>query len=430
MLPTGKQRLLNSLVRDCDHVIAEGAVSSGKTIGFMAAYPAYVRYLQMKYGNTFQCLISGRTVESAERNFIREVMREWNWRYDMRYVRGKLTINGIECDVLGANDEQSYTKLQGATYAVWYGNEITLHNPMFVKMGVTRMRHPRAKTMWDCNPDSPYHPIKTDYIDKCDGLAMASLHFELDDNPHLTKAYRDKLHSQHHGVFYDRYILGRWVLAEGVIYKVWSSSRNETSLFPENHSRTIVACDYGTSVDPCTFGKYYEYKGRWYKVDEIYYDPNDPVNGGEELTDDEYVAKFEGWLTESDRDMIETVVIDPSAASLRVALEKRGWHVTLADNDVLPGINTLGSMTKAGTFVVVRHNCPNTIRERGLYRWDEKAALLGVTRPLKKNDHTCDCDRYFAMYVSAPDDPQPTSIVSGTSSQTIDILRQLGAIRA
>lgn len=430
MLPTEKQKALNRLVRDCDHVIAEGAVRSGKTVGFMAAFPAYVRYLQLTFGNTFQCLISGRTVESAERNFVRDMMREWGWRYDMRYVRGKLWINGIECDVIGANDEQAYTKIEGATYAVWYGNEITLQNAMFVRMADTRTSHPRAKTMWDCNPDSPYHPIKTDYIDKADGRAIASLHFELDDNrQHLTREYIDKLKTRYNGVFFDRYILGKWVLAEGVIYKVWDAARNETIVFPERHDRVIVAADYGTSIDPCTFGKYYHDRGKWFKVDEIYYDPGDPANNGEELTDDEYVDRFEEWMDDRDREMLETIVIDPSAASLRVALEKRGWGVTLANNDVLPGINTLGSMTKAGTFVVYRPNCPDTIRERGLYRWDEKAALRGETRPLKKNDHTCDCDRYFAMYVNEEQTPEPISTVPSVSDHTMDVLRQMGAIR-
>ena len=68
-----------------------------------------------------------------------------------------------------------------------------------------------------------------------------------------------------------------------------------------------------------------------------------------------------------------------------------------ADNDVLDGIRVTSSLLSAG-MIQIHESCKDSIREFGLYRWDEKKHSDTV---LKENDHAMDDIRYFCYTILA-----------------------------
>ena len=113
------------------------------------------------------------------------------------------------------------------------------------------------------------------------------------------------------------------------------------------------------------------------------------------MTDGEYVRQLERLAGGRE---VETVLVDPSAASFIEALRRRGWPVRKADNRVLEGIGATAQALKDGKIVVCRQ-CRAAAREFGLYRWDTSAG--GRDQVCKEHDHAMDDIRYFAVTVAA-----------------------------
>ena len=88
--------------------------------------------------------------------------------------------------------------------------------------------------------------------------------------------------------------------------------------------------------------------------------------------------------------------IDPSAASFKAEMTKRGiWHVD-ADNDVNEGIRIASMVLNQRLVRFCRQTVTKTIQEMQTYAWDAKAAQRGEEKPLKIRDHGPDAFRYFA----------------------------------
>jgi hypothetical protein len=87
------------------------------------------------------------------------------------------------------------------------------------------------------------------------------------------------------------------------------------------------------------------------------------------------------------------LIIDPSAASLKVQCHQDGWNVADADNSVLDGIRLVSSLL-ARQHLKVSRACQGWIDEIGGYSWDDRAALMGIDKPVKADDHSLDAGRY------------------------------------
>src|SRR5208337_3301885 len=112
----------------------------------------------------------------------------------------------------------------------WYADELVLQPRNFVMMALNRMSPPGARGYATTNPDSPYHFVKTDIIENPSMLGagdIETIHFTLDDNPNLTPDYKAFVKRAYTGVYHQRYILGKWIVAEGAIYgSCWSDEEN------------------------------------------------------------------------------------------------------------------------------------------------------------------------------------------------------------
>ncbi len=220
---------------------------------------------------------------------------------------------------------------------------------------------------------------------------MYRLHFTMEDNLTLSDEIRKSYAASFRGVFYQQYILGEWVSAEGAVYPMWDDAENtEIGRDPEalTEGRRVCAIDYGT-VNPCVFLDARDDGENFYIVNEYYWDSN---RERRQKTDAEYADDLLAFLG-GDREAL--IIVDPSAASFKTELRNRGFRIQDAKNEVREGISATAVLIAERRLVADPEKCPNLIREMHSYVWDSKAGMRGEERPLKERDHAMDAMRYL-----------------------------------
>lgn len=346
-------------------------------------------------------IVCGRTEPTIKRNIIRPLQDLIG--DDLQYMSGKGEIQlwGRTIDVVGANDERAEAKIRGSEYVGALLDEVTILPENFVKMLFSRLSVPGAKLFGSTNPDSPFHWLKVDYIDKQDTMDVKVFSFALDDNPALDEDYKRNLKKEYSGLWYQRYIEGRWVLAEGAVYDFFDESMHTIPYPPSPATYYIVGVDYGTS-NPCVFTligyNAGSYPNIWLEK-EYYYDSKAK---NRQKSDSEYALDLIEFLRGYQP---KAIYVDPSALSFKVELRKQGLNSILdADNEVLTGIRFTSQLLSNGTFKICKA-CTNAIKEFSTYVWDERASKRGIDQPLKQNDHVMDSIRY-ALYTHFFNKPQ------------------------
>jgi len=338
--------------------------------------------------------MSGESTDSLYRNVIEDFIRilgPTKAKYIQSAKGGPQFIikNGKEekvCYCRGTAKANNEADIRGLTIGGWYADEVTLHHETFVKQAINRMSLEGARAFWTTNPDNPFHFIKVEFMDKAKEKGYKLWHFTLDDNLTLSEEYKENLKKAYSGLWYKRFIEGLWILAEGVIYDMFSKEEHVISAAPRGFERYIIGVDYGTG-NPTVFLKIGILKGNYYVLDEYYYSGRET---GFQKTDGEYADDFQKFIKGLSG---YTIYIDPSAASFIVELKKRGIKVKKANNSVLDGIRTVGNLLSRGKLFVLQ-NCKRTIEEFSVYSWDPKAAQKGEDKPLKEHDHAMDALRY------------------------------------
>ena len=394
------------------YTILEGAVRSSKSYTANALAIKHIQSIP-----DCDVMISGYTISSVARN----VLAEWKTLIDpnnsgiFRTVKTDkdeyLKINwrglaGKKFYIRGGGTEADYKQIQGSTFGFWYADEVTRHAESFIDMAISRMSLDFSKAIWTLNPDSPFHFVKKRFIDdeekykvQEDGYRLFQrFHYNLTDNASLSRRVIDEYKTQWSGVFYDRYILGKWAIAEGLIYTVFIE---EEHTYWTDDRPTLqdyyVTVDYGTQ-NPCVFlkmGIAFAPRTRevtYYCDDEYYYCGRDEVKKGNfQKTDSQYADDMDTFTNYT----YPVVYVDPSAASFIAELRGRGYAVIAADNSVDDGIRLQSRMISDGKYYINKR-CINTITEYAQYSWDKKKAeKTGIDAPIKINDHCKDAERYF-----------------------------------
>lgn len=372
-----------------DCLIADGAIRSGKT-AFMSV--AFIDWAMREF-NHQRFGICGKTVDSCVKNLImpylstsysRQKYRiKWRRTDKLLIVQKGSRENVFE--VFGGKDESSYALIQGRTLAGVLMDEVALMPQSFVEQACARCSVDGSKLWFNCNPSSPAHWFYTNWVQKPGEHNALHLHFDLKDNPALSQKIIDRYKSMYTGVFYRRYILGEWCVAEGLVYDFGED--NITDEIPDN-GEYYISIDYGT-LNPFSAGLWCVLGDKAVRVKEYYYSGRDTNH---QRTDEEYCDEIERL---SKGYNIRSVIVDPSAASFITALRKRGFKVQKANNDVLDGIRRTAVYLKNGN-VKIHRSCADSISEFGLYCWDDKAT---EDRVIKENDHAMDDIRYFCNTV-------------------------------
>ena len=360
--------------------LLEGSVSSGKTWvslvlwGFwVATMPADKLYL-----------MCGKSLTTLKRNCLiplEELFGRSNFQFSTSAKEAYLFGRRILLE--GANDARSESKIRGLTLQGAYCDELTLFPKDFFVMLLSRLRVPGAKLIATTNPDSPEHWLKKEYIDRRAELDMLVVRFLLDDNTTLDPQYVTAVKAEYTGVFYNRFILGEWCLAEGIVYPQFDRTQHVRQL-DSPQGKWYISVDYGT-LNAFSAGLWCYDGKQAYRAAEWYYSGRAQRR---QLTNTQYLKHIQALAGGRN---IEAVVVDPSAASFITELRQAGFTVRKGKNDVVDGIRRVSTALQQGKLLF-SPACQDCIREFSLYRWDEKAA---EDRPIKENDHAMDDVRYF-----------------------------------
>ena len=386
--------LPESGVSDAEGIIADGAIRSGKTVCMALAFVQW----SMATFNGQNLGMCGKTVGSFRRNVLsvlKQMLASRGYEYSDRRSDNLLVITRGDVTnyyyIFGGKDEGSQDLIQGITLAGILLDEVALMPESFVNQATGRCSVDGSKFWFNCNPEGPEHWFKKQWVDRRQEKKLLHLHFTMEDNLSLSERIKARYRALYAGVFYRRYILGEWCLAEGLVYQ-FDPERHITKELPTDGT-WYISCDYGT-LNPFSAGLWCVSNGRAVRVAEYYYSGR---GSSSMKTDEEYYQELEKLA--GDRD-IRHVVVDPSAASFIACIRRHGrFSVRKAKNDVLPGIRLTASMLHAGV-IKIGAGCKDAIREFGLYRWEEKGE---IDKPIKENDHAMDDIRYFCNTVMRRD---------------------------
>lgn len=389
----------SSPMKEKEGIVADGAIRSGKTACMSLSF---ILWSMEKFdGENFA--MCGKTIASFQRNVWKPLKRMLPGRgYKVIEHRtenmAEVSRNGVVnyYYFFGGKDESSQDLIQGITLAGLYCDEVALMPKSFFSQATARCSVEGSKWWMNCNPASPFHWFKVDWIDKADEKKLVVLHFSMDDNLSLSEGIKARYRSQYTGVFFKRYILGLWCMADGLIYDCFNTETNTKKISDIApvliDGQRYVSCDYGTQNATCFLLWNKGTDGVWYCVREYYYSGRDT---GKQKTDSEYADDFCKWLEGT---KIRSVIVDPAAASFIAELRDRHYPVIKANNDVSDGIRTVARLL-SDKKICIASGCKNTISEFSTYHWDDKASERGEDKPVKEHDHAMDAVRYFCYTV-------------------------------
>ena len=387
-VPVGKQRAF-CLGSDARVNIAHGAVRSAKTVG------ANVRWLRtvLEAPRDVNLLMTGKTLTSLERNVllpIASLVGPQNFDYKRSLKVATIYGRRVMCE--GANDGSAYTKIAGLTLHSAYVDEGSLCPESFYNMLISRLSEPGSQLFMTTNPGNPGHYLKKKWIDREAELDLKTWHFTMEDNPWLDPVYVAELKRQfgpRGSLFYQRYIDGLWVAAQGAVYRNFNRDIHCIPRLPDGRIEEMrVAVDPG-ATHPTAMLKAYRIGDKWFVAGEYRKADKSPAEISKDL------KRFLAGMFPTSID------VDPSAKAHRLQFVGDGIEgVQKADNDVLNGIQKTINAFDQGWLYLVGPSTEMLQEELEGYRWDPKATERGEDSPIKEGDDLADALRYLVNRIS------------------------------
>lgn len=378
--------------------IAHGSVRSSKTVTQTVRWLTYV--LQGPPGDL---VMLGKSIGTLQRNVLNDLfdivgVQNYKW---VNKQQGELILLGRRIFAMGANNEGAEAKIRGATFAGAYCDEANLYPESVWMQLMARLSVEGAMCFANCNPDSPYHWFYLKVIMNDEIKSKKIWHFTMEDNLALTAEYRTQLASMYTGVYKRRFIDGEWCVADGLIYDGFLVSRHvvhySDEYIAQHGIRYFISCDHGTSTVESwsMMVELNDRSGHIHKMGEYYYDAQ---KAKIQKSDNSYLQDFKKWEG-AKRSLANMrggwwkVYVDPAANTWHTALSEASYRVQHADNSVIDGIRNVITALSQDLYTMDT-SCVHTIEEYETYSWDPVYQLKGIDKPLKKNDHACDSDRY------------------------------------
>lgn len=382
-----------------------GSVRSSKTFTLTAKQIVHLN--RYKLPPNAKRLMLGATKQTIYRNVLLDlfnVVGEANYSYNSS--TGELWLFGVQWFVLGGRDEASYKNILGMTVGMVIADEVVEFPKSFLAQLFLRMSPAGARAYFTTNTGNPYAYIKAEVLDNPDmrnDIEVITLNLE--DNPNIDEDAKRAIISSQTGVYYKRYILAQWVVAEGSVYR--DAFAEETNLFDGELSPDGVV--HVLKPEPVGLRAQGGHVDHWFAIDPgvdhvqshlEFYDDGDVIWVTREQRWDsrkEMRMKTDGQYVD---DLIEfgaakhQVICPPEAASMKAELFNRGLWVTDADNSVKEGIHTVSTLFSRRKLRISKRGCPELAKRIPNYAWDDKAAKRGVEQPLKIEDDDCDALRY------------------------------------
>ena len=370
--------------RDAPVVLIEGAVRSGKTRAGVYGYGYWIA----EHFERSLFLLAAQTLELVQINLVPplvELAEEVGMHVKVRDREVEFGSNKVI--LRGGSTADAWRRLRGPTLQGALCDEITLLHRTFVAEVDLRCSLPESKQIHMTNPDSPKHWWKTQYLDRADELGYEHHHFELSDNPTLDAAYIERIKRSTFGPFLRRAVYGEWVGVEGLVWPVYHVS-DPPDEPPYSYELVIDHATAGVTA-AILFGRYAA-GGTW-AIDEYRYNGR---TGGH---------RSDGELADGIMQMLGSrsprgCVVDASALSMMAEMRTRlPCPIIPADKEIIPGIELTGAWLESG-YVQIAPWCTGVQGDLDSYEWDERAALVGVSKPLKTplgEDHYADGFRYY-----------------------------------
>ncbi|MCM1245992.1 MAG: PBSX family phage terminase large subunit [Roseburia sp.] len=367
--------------------IKTGATRSGKTYMDYFVIPKRIR---ARAGKPGLVLILGVTKSTIERNILEPMRQIWGDKL-VGEINSKniCYLFGEKCYCLGAEKVSQVSKIRGSSVKYCYGDEVADWNEEVFELLKSRLDKPYSCFDGALNPQSPGHWLKK-FLDS--DADIYCQRYTIFDNPFLPEDFVNSLCKEYAGsVFYKRYILGKWALAEGLVYSMFQRDKNvvKGTIESGKEDRYYISVDYGT-VNPFAVG-IFQFDGTTLTmIREVHYSGKDT---GKRLDNEAYYKLMDQAAGELD---IERVIVDPSAAGFIETIKKYGKYlVTGAVNDVLNGIQEVTKYINYG-ILKIHESCTYTLNEFEAYCWDDDAKEDAV---IKENDHHMDLIRYLIYTV-------------------------------
>lgn len=362
-----------------------GATQCGKTF-IDIAYVIANRIMERK-GKIGLNLILGVTKETIERNVL-EPMRDFWGSNLVGDINSRNTVNlfGQKVYCLGAEKVNQVSKLRGSKVKYCYCDELVDLNQEVFALLKSRLSLPYSTCDFTGNPSYPTHFLK-EFIDS--DIDIYCQNWTIYDNPFLDQNYVKELEKEYKGtVYFQRYILGKWQIAEGLVYSIFNKELHVVKNEKRNYEKYYVSNDYGVQHTN-VFLIFGLEKNVWYLIDEYGHTGQDINN--QQKTVEEYYNDLIKFIAGRP---ITKFYLDnaPIASNFNLYLKrKHELYYQLADNDVLAGIQDVVTALNNG-ILKINENCKNTIKQFGLYLWD---ASKSIDIPIKANDDWLDAVRYF-----------------------------------
>jgi PBSX family phage terminase large subunit len=351
-------------------------------------------------------LMTGRTSESLYDNLVRPILDLDKYGRVKMNARGSLMrYDDKEIRLVGCDNANAENKVKGKTVGSWWADEVTGHPEGLVDMAWSRCSEGGrvVPKFWTCNPDNPNHFVKVRFIDS-DKLDVKNWYFGFPDNPALSEGLISELKSAFTGAFYDRMILGKWTVAEGVVYDKFDRSLHCIDSIPQERIVDyVMGIDWGYSEALAMTLYGLDEDGRFYQIDEY---KEKGKNIDQSLIEE---LKVKGWfnlpLWRFNGAFWDKFQTKPSYA---YADSNRPEYVEMFHR--LSGVTTIPARkpSKAeliqsvqrkyvadgqGKFGIYYLNgkCNKTLSEKDGYRWKDGAKGDEV---VKENDHLQDCEQY------------------------------------
>lgn len=375
------------------------ATRSGKTYMDYFLIPKRIRAAAGKDGLT---VLLGNTKGTLQRNIIEPLQGIWGGSLvsDIR-ADNTAVLFGERCYCLGADKVSQVNRLRGASIKYCYGDEVvTWHEDVF-NMLKSRLDKPYSRFDGTCNPEGKNHWFKK-FLDS--DADIFSQKYAIDDNPFLDPGFVKNLKQEHSGtVYYDRYILGNWVNAEGLIYRAFSDRKKDfilDSLSDKDIVSAAVGVDFGGGKSAHAFNCTAFTRG----LGEVITVHDRRIK--EALSPEKLYEKFGEFLAECRLIIPGVPIIDVYCDSaeqtliggMRIETGRRKWGVQIHNarkGQIKDRIRFYCLLMGAGRYKILR-SCADTIEAFETAVWDSKH----ITEDVRLDDGSTNIDNLDAQEYS------------------------------
>jgi PBSX family phage terminase large subunit len=374
-------------------IVLHGAIRSGKT--YLALW-LWWRHVMDFYGQGKLFVMSGYTMGSLERNVLKPLNDTFGIDTTTLSRKNSFKMYGNEICCFGSKDVDDFKSMRGNTSHGWLCNEATLQHPNTIREAIKRCSGDGARIIMDTNPSWPKHKIKVDHIDHSGEMLdsgrmkVRAFHFILDDNPFLSAEYIQMVkETTQPGHEYDRDILGKWVAASGVVWPRFKEDIHVIKKIP-SIKKWYGGVDFGFENPFVYLLAGTDSDDRLYIVKEHY--------------KSHMLIKDHAEIIKDYNNGFSVDIVSDHGAQERAELHACGVVTNAAQKDIIPGIQAVAKRLRVQEDgrprLYIHEDCKNTIREFGIYSWQEpKEGVKQAEVPIDVDDHTCDTVRYITQQV-------------------------------